>query len=75
MLFRDNDGEQPKKAPVVQGQLINLKLLGTGSRGDLFGKLSGFIIFVHGANQSDLDQTIPIEITEVREKYAFAKKV
>jgi predicted RNA-binding protein with TRAM domain len=41
----------------------------------LFGKLSGFIIFVHGANQSDLDQTIPVEIMDVREKYAFAKKV
>jgi predicted RNA-binding protein with TRAM domain len=73
MLFGEK--EEQKKAPVVQGSIINLKLLGTGSKGDLFGKVTGFIVFVHGTTEADLDKTLPVEITEVKEKCAFAKKV
>lgn len=75
MLFRDNDEEQPKNAPVTVGSLINIKLIGTGSRGDLFGKVSGFIVFVHGTTESDLTKVVPVEITEVKEKCALGKKV
>jgi predicted RNA-binding protein with TRAM domain len=61
--------------PVKVGDTVTIKILGVGSKGDLFGKQSGFIIFVRDAVSSDIDKTLTLEITEVREKFAFSRKI
>jgi predicted RNA-binding protein with TRAM domain len=71
---RDN-WNTPRPPPVKVGDTVTIKILGIGSKGDLFGKQSGFIIFVRDAISSDIDKTLTLEITEVREKFAFSRKI
>jgi|APFre7841882630_1041343.scaffolds.fasta_scaffold00023_69 predicted RNA-binding protein with TRAM domain len=63
------------EAPVAIGEHIKLQLLGTGSKGDFYGRHKGFVVFVRDVNTTTPQDTIMVEITEVKERCAFAKKV
>jgi predicted RNA-binding protein with TRAM domain len=63
------------EAPVSIGEHIKLQLLGTGSKGDFYGRHKGLVIFVKDVNTTTPQDTIMVEIIEVKERCAFAKKV
>jgi len=63
------------EAPVIEGETLKLKLLGTGSKGDFYGKKSGYIIFVRDLKKAQPNEIITVEITDVKERCAFAKKI
>lgn len=60
---------------VEVGQRITCRIEGTGSKGDPYTRVSGFVVFIRGFPNGETGQTIDIEIIEVRERCAFGKKV
>jgi predicted RNA-binding protein with TRAM domain len=71
----EKEWKTQRPTPVKVGDNVTIKIIGVGSKGDLFGKQSGFIIFARGTTNSDMDKEVTLEITEVREKVAFGKKI
>jgi predicted RNA-binding protein with TRAM domain len=72
----EDDGQYVEKvAPVKVGSLVRLKMLGRGGRGDAFGRIEGFVIFVGHLDDSDMNQFIDVEVTEVKQRCAFGKKI
>lgn len=62
------------KLPVKKGQRIELEIIGIGSKGDGFGKIDNYVIFVNEPNLQR-GETVQIEITNVTEKQAFSKRL
>ena len=62
-------------APVAVGEHIKLQLLGTGAKGDLYGRHKGFVVFVRDVKTTTPQDIIMVEVVEVKERCAFAKKV
>ena len=58
------------RAPVSIGQLVDLKIISTGEKGDGMGKISGYCIFVPNA---EIDKTYRVKITRTLPKVGFAE--
>jgi predicted RNA-binding protein with TRAM domain len=67
--------ERDRMVGLQKGQKLKIKVEGKGSKGDFFGKLKGLVIFIRDCNAVPIGEAIEIEITEVSEKVAFAKRV
>jgi predicted RNA-binding protein with TRAM domain len=73
MIMEDWDIE--KEVPLKVGEHIKLKLLGTGGKGDIYGKHKGLVVFVKGVTTMAPQEVITVEITDVKQRCAFGKKV
>ena len=62
-------------APVKEGQTLSILLIDVGPKGDIYGKINGFVVFVKGATSNDLNSTVSAEITKVSGRFAFARKI
>lgn len=71
----EEDWDIEKKPALKIGEQIKLKLLGTGAKGDLYGKHRGLVIFVKGVTTTQPQEVVMVEITEVKQRCAFAKKL
>ena len=56
--------------PVKVGDVIEVTIEGTASRGDGIAKKDGFVIFVKGAKPGD---KLMVKITDVRTRYAIGE--
>ena len=64
-----------KMGGLQKGQKLKIKVEGKGSKGDFFGKLKGLVIFIKDCKAVPVGDLIEIEITEVSDKVAFAKRL
>lgn len=58
------------RAPVNQGDEIEVTIDSVGEKGDGIAKVKGFVVFVPGVKQGD---TIKVRITKVLKKFAFGE--
>lgn len=58
--------------PVKVGDVMEVTIEGTASRGDGIAKHEGFVIFVKGAKPGD---KVTVKITEVRTRFAIGEPV
>lgn len=58
--------------PVANGDIIEIKIISVGARGDGIAKKDDFVIFVKNAQK---DEVCKVKITSVRNTYATAEKV
>ncbi len=67
----DNDNQQPVK----EGDIISMKIEGFGNKGDPFGKVDNFVIFVSNVSEDGFKEGefIRVRITRVTAKQAFAE--
>lgn len=59
-------------APVEVGDVLEVAIEGTGSKGDGVATVEGFTVFVEGAKDGE---TVTVEITALKERYGFARVV
>jgi len=64
-----------KKSPVKVGDRLRVKVLGVGAKGDFYTKYEGLVIFIKEASKCSVDEGIYIEVIEVKDRHAFAKKI
>ena len=62
--------ERGYKCPVKEGDIIEAKCEGKGTKGDGICKIDGFVIIVPG---TEIDQTYKIKINAVRGRVAFGE--
>ena len=58
------------RAPVNQGDEIEVTIDSVGEKGDGIAKVKGFVVFVPGVQQG---QTVKVRITKVLKKFAFGE--
>jgi len=58
--------------PVQLGDVIDLTIDDTGSKGDGIGRVKGFVVFVPGTKKGD---TVKVKITQVRRRSAVGEVV
>ncbi len=58
--------------PVKVGDVIDVTIEGTASRGDGIAKVNGFVVFVKGTKPGD---KLSVKIVEVRTKFAIGEPV
>ncbi len=58
--------------PVKVGDVLNVAIEATASKGDGIAKKDGFVIFVKGAKKGD---TVNVKIVEVKPRFALAEIV
>jgi predicted RNA-binding protein with TRAM domain len=68
--FGNNYASTPK--PVKEGDIVELTIEATGSKGDGIAKKDGFVIFVKGASQG---QTVKAKILSIGRSSASAEVV
>jgi predicted RNA-binding protein with TRAM domain len=56
--------------PIKIGDIIELKIDGTGSKGDGFGKIDNFVVMVPNTREGE---TVKVRITRVLRKMAFGE--
>lgn len=59
-----------RQAPVKADEVLEVKIISRGIKGDGVAKVEGFAIFVKGAQVDELCQ---IKITKVLDKFAFGE--
>ncbi len=64
------DFSMPK--PVAEGDVIEVKIISVGARGDGIAKKDDFVIFVKNGQK---DEVCKVKITGVKNTYATAEKV
>jgi len=64
------DFSMPK--PVAVGDVLEVKIISVGARGDGIAKKDDFVIFVKNGQK---DETCKVKITGVKNTYATAEKV
>ncbi|MCD6157280.1 MAG: TRAM domain-containing protein [Euryarchaeota archaeon] len=76
-VFRENSERkrprrdlQSSRRPVKVGDILEVKIVGTGREGDGFARVSGFVVFVPNSREGE---THKVKITKVFSKYAFAE--
>lgn len=62
--------DNSKVPPVNVGDLVEVKIISTGQKGDGVAKFEGFIIMIPGAK---LDEDVKVEITRVLPRMAFGE--
>ncbi|MGC9037170.1 MAG: TRAM domain-containing protein [Candidatus Micrarchaeia archaeon] len=58
--------------PVKVGDVVEVTIEGTASRGDGLAKVNGFVVFVKGTKPGD---KLQVKIVEVRTKFAIGEPV
>ncbi len=58
--------------PVKVGDVVDVTIEGTASRGDGLAKVNGFVVFVKGTKPGD---KLKVKIVEVRTKFAIGEPV
>ncbi len=58
--------------PVSEGEIYTLTIEKIGSKGDGFGKIDGYVIFVP---DTTVGEKVKVKITRVLPRVAFAEKV
>ncbi|MGC8675978.1 MAG: TRAM domain-containing protein [Candidatus Micrarchaeia archaeon] len=58
--------------PVKVGDVVEVTIEGTASRGDGLAKVNGFVVFVKGTKPGD---KLTVKIVEVRTKFAIGEPV
>jgi len=58
--------------PVKVGDIVEVTIEGTASRGDGLAKVNGFVVFVKGTKPGD---KLTVKIVEVRTKFAIGEPV
>jgi predicted RNA-binding protein with TRAM domain len=71
----DYDDRDRMMVGLQKGQRLKIKVEGKGSKGDFFGKVKGLVVFIKDCNAVPIGEAIEIEVTEVSEKVAFAKRI
>ena len=61
---------ESSEKPVKVGDKVTVEIQDVARKGDGIARVNGFVIFVPGANKGD---TVEVEITEVRSRFAIAK--
>ena len=64
--------EDDRPKPIKAGEEYDVAVTETGSRGDGIARVKNFVVFIDGAKEGD---KIKIEITDVRQRFALAKKI
>ena len=64
-----------KMGGLQKGQKMKIKVEGKGAKGDFFGKVKGLVVFIRDCNAVPVGDFIEIEVIEVRDKCAFAKRL
>lgn len=59
-------------APVATGESYTVEIVDMGDEGDGIARIDGFTVFVEGA---DVGDTVDIEVTAVKPRFAFARVV
>ncbi|MCD6502658.1 MAG: TRAM domain-containing protein [Euryarchaeota archaeon] len=67
---RAKRGLQQSRRPVKVGDVLEVKIVGTGKEGDGFAKVSGFVVFIPNSKEGE---THKVRVTKVFSKYAFAE--
>lgn len=67
--------KQEKVYPVKVGEIIKLGITGIGAKGNPFGKIKGYIIFINNYENKaiSLNQMLSVKITKVLEKFGFGE--
>src|SRR3989344_7398293 len=65
-----NDNRFMQRAPIKEGDEIEIAIESVGEKGDGIGRVKGFVVFIPGAQQG---QTIKVRITKVLKKFAFGE--
>jgi len=58
--------------PVAVGDILEITVESSGSRGDGIAKKDGFVIFIKGAKKGE---TCKIKVLEVKRTYATAERI
>lgn len=66
----DQQGVGPTQPPVAQGEVLEVKIISIGQKGDGVAKFEGFVIIVPGTK---VGQVVEVEITKVMQRLAFAE--
>lgn len=67
--------DRDRKIGLQKGQKLKIKVEGKGAKGDFFGKVQGLVVFIRDCNAVPVGDFIEIEVIEVRDKCAFAKRL
>ncbi len=69
-LFRVD--QNPKTAPIEEGEEYDVKIEDVGKEGDGITRIEGFVVFVPDTKAGD---EVKVKITSVRRRFAFAEKI
>lgn len=75
MVVVEDAWEQKGRSPVNVGEHLRVRVDGVGSKGDLYTRYKELIIFIKGENACKVGEGIDIEIIDVKERCAFAKRI
>ena len=69
-LFRVD--QNPKTAPIEEGEEYDVKIEDVGKEGDGITRIEGFVVFVPDTKAGD---EVKVKITSVRRLFAFAERM
>jgi len=58
------------EAPVKEGDIVEIEITGKGNKGDCFGKIEGYVLFVPNSEQGEI---ITVKVTKVLSNFGFAE--
>jgi len=61
--------------PVKLGDVTSLPIENITEKGDGVAKIDGYVIFIRGATNEDVNKTIQFKILEIHRKFAVAEKI
>jgi predicted RNA-binding protein with TRAM domain len=67
--------ERRSGSPVKVGERLRVRVDGVGSKGDLYARHRELIIFIKGESKCVVGEAVDIEIVDVKENCAFAKRL
>jgi 23S rRNA (uridine2552-2'-O)-methyltransferase len=65
-------GKKRLTAPVRKGETHEVEIVDVGGEGDGIAKIEGFTVFVPDAEEGE---TVTVEITDVKPRFAFGERV
>jgi len=72
---RDDEPKEAKVQPVV-GEVVRIKVIGLGKKGDFFGKYNGLVVFIKAKEAKlPVGSLVTLKIIEVRNTCAFGELV
>jgi predicted RNA-binding protein with TRAM domain len=61
--------------PVRLGDVTSLPIENITEKGDGVAKIDGYVIFIRGVSQEDVNKTIQFKVLEIHRKFAVAEKI
>ena len=61
--------------PVKLGEKRKVHIEAMGEKGDGIAKVDGFVVFVRGAEESEIGNDVEVNITYIGRKFAVGEKV